>query len=281
MSTDNRPIGVFDSGLGGLTVVCELQKQLPGENIIYFGDTARVPYGTKSAKTVQKYAIEASYLLTTHNIKAIVIACNTASAHALKIVQSKFSIPVFGVIEPGVAAALAQSKNKNVLIIGTSGTIKSEAYQNRLSEVSESEVTIWSQACPLFVPLVEEGMLEGEIATQIIRFYLQRFQKTQVDTVILGCTHYPLLKNSIAAIWPGVTLIDSGIATANAVKNSDSFEKSENRNKTGHTRYILSDFAENFLKIGQTFLGNEMHHLEVLDFEHFVVSHQSEMSKLY
>lgn len=279
MTSDNRPIGVFDSGLGGLTVVRALRREMPDEGIIYFGDTARVPYGTKSPTTVRRYALEAACLLTRYDVKAIVVACNTASAHGLAMLEERFDVPVFGVIEPGVRAAMRASERRCVLVIGTHGTVRSEAYQRALQAAGGSEMAVWSQPCALFVPLVEEGMLDGEIAHGIVAHYLARYRKTDVDAVILGCTHYPLLKSAIATVLPGVTLVDSGVETAASVRDARAFLPADS-GRAAPTRYILSDFTEGFLKIGERFLGEGMHHVEVLDFDRFLIEHAGALSDL-
>ena len=217
MTIDKRPIGVFDSGIGGLTVVRELRKQLPNESIIYFGDTARVPYGNKSPEMVTRYAKEATYILLQYDIKAFVVACNTASAHAIDELKEHFSIPIYGVIQPGVERALGVTKNKKILVIGTSGTIRSNAYQRRLKK-NGNGLDIFQKACPLFVPLVEEGWLNNEITRSIIAEYLDPYKAQDIDTVILGCTHYPILKSAIKEFWPTAELVDSGVETARNLK---------------------------------------------------------------
>ena len=187
------PIGVFDSGIGGLTVVRELVRQLPHERIIYFGDTARVPYGPKSPDTVRRYSNEIATWLTQQHVKVIVVACNTATAHALEHLQRDFPLPVIGVVQPGARAAICASRNRRIGVIGTLGTINSGAYERAIHAIS-SDAEVVAQACPLFVPLVEEGWLDTEATRLIAREYLQPFTSDHIDTLVLGCTHYPLLK---------------------------------------------------------------------------------------
>ena len=192
---DNRPIGVFDSGIGGLTVVDALAKSLPNETIYYVGDTARVPYGNKSKSRIQQYALEITNWLNKKDCKIIIIACNTASALALKYLSSVFSTPIIGVIESGVNRGIRMNQNNKIAVLGTSATIRSNAYGEKIKAV-KPEIFVISQACPLFVPLAEEGWTEGKIPMQIAAHYLANIKQEGVDTVILGCTHYPLLKKT-------------------------------------------------------------------------------------
>ncbi|MBM3318970.1 MAG: glutamate racemase, partial [Candidatus Eisenbacteria bacterium] len=202
-----RPIGVFDSGIGGLTVVRELRAELPGEEILYFGDSARVPYGTKSPETVRRFTRECVAFLIRRDIKLLVVACNTASAVALPLLAGELTIPVVGVIEPGVRAALARTRRRRIGVIGTEGTIASGAYRRAL-EGSVPGVEIHERACPLFVPLAEEGWLDGDVPARVARAYLGPLAAGGIDTLILGCTHYPLLRSVIAAAaGEGVELV--------------------------------------------------------------------------
>ena len=214
---DNRPIGVFDSGIGGLTVVNALKKILPNETIIYVGDTARVPYGNKSTDRIRQYSIEITEWLIVNNCKMIVVACNTASSLVLDYLISNTSIPIVGVIDPVVQKAIRLTKNNKIAVLGTYATIRSNAYGTRLKAIN-SKVQVVSQACPLFVPLVEEGWIKGEVPKQIADSYFLKLKQINVDTVILGCTHYPFLKNTIRKILgKSSTLIDSGEATSKTV----------------------------------------------------------------
>ena len=190
------PIGVFDSGVGGLTVAREIMRQLPDENIVYFGDTARLPYGSKSGESILRFSRQIIRFLQTRNVKAIVIACNTATAQALDAVQEEFDTPIIGVIAPGARAAVKETKNKKIGVIGTEGTIKSNMYARVIREM-EPEAEVVGRACPLFVPLVEEGFTKHHITEEVIDIYLREMRESEVDTMILGCTHYPLIRSAI------------------------------------------------------------------------------------
>ena len=215
---DNRYIGVFDSGLGGLTAVKELKKELPGENIVYFGDTGRVPYGTRSEETLIKYTVGDINFLKTHDIKAIVVACGTVSSVVMPHLIEKEALPMIGVVEPTSRKAARLTKTKKIGIIGTNATIKSQKYEQTLKQI-DSEIKTISVACPMFVPLAENGMADSEAAYLITREYLAVFEKEPVDTLILGCTHYPLLSSTIRrVIGDDVTLVDSGVATAEYIR---------------------------------------------------------------
>ena len=213
----SRPIGVFDSGIGGLTVVSALRKVLPNETIYYLGDTARVPYGGKSAATVERYSLEIAEMLLGQDCKAIVVACNTASALALPRLEEMSPVPVMGVIRPGAEAAVAATRNRHIGVIGTRATIKSGAYERAIQSLDEV-VQVTARACPLFVPLIEEGWLEGEITDRIVRQYLAPLLDEGVDAVVLGCTHYPLLRPAIERfLGDKVQLVDSAQNCAAAV----------------------------------------------------------------
>ncbi|MBI2890783.1 MAG: glutamate racemase [Nitrospirae bacterium] len=216
---DPRPIGVFDSGVGGLTVLRAMRRRFPRERLIYLGDTARVPYGNKSRDTIIRYALETTIFLTSKNIKVLVIACNTSSAYSLERLRATFSVPVVGVIEPGVREALSATRKGRVGVIGTAGTINSGAYQNLLTRARRG-LKVAARACPLFVSLAEEGWTRGAVAYAVARTYLAPIRSQGIDTLILGCTHYPLLKGPIGrAMGRGVTLIDSAEAVARSVED--------------------------------------------------------------
>lgn len=255
----NRSIGIFDSGIGGLTVFAAVRKALPNESIIYLGDTARVPYGTKSAETVIKYSLQCAHFLCNRGIKALVVACNTSSAYSLPFLRQEVDVPVIGVIEPGVRAALTASKTKHIGVIGTPATIASNAYARLLKE-SEPNARIVSQACPLFVPLVEEGWLDHEATHIIAKAYLESFRGEKIDTLILGCTHYPLLKPVISeVIGSGVLLIDSAEAAADAVKTELSKKNLliDKKEKTSHQLYV-TDLPARFETVAINFLGRNL-----------------------
>ena len=263
----SAPIGIFDSGLGGLTVVREVMRQLPHERIIYFGDTARVPYGPKSPDTVRRYSREIAGFLTSQDVKAIVIACNTATAHALPMLRETLSIPVIGVVEPGARAAVAASRRRELGVIGTAGTIGSGAYERAIRSIAP-DAHIVARACPLFVPLVEEGWLDREATRLIAREYLEPLQAAGVDTVVLGCTHYPLLKPVLAEVLgPDVVLIDSAHETAAetaSVLAANGLLSNDDATREAAHRFVASDAPDHFLRLGQRFLGSAIERVETL-----------------
>jgi len=207
-SLQDRPIGVFDSGVGGLTVFEAIEKILPGESIIYFGDTAHVPYGSKSKETVVKFSTDNILFLLHKKVKMVVIACNTASALALDQLKNIFSVPMLGVIEAGANKAIQLSKTKKIGIIGTAATIRSKSYEREIYK-KDKDVKIYTQSCPLFVPMVENAMLSGKIVDNAVELYLKKFKDKNIDTLVLGCTHYPLLKAAIVEYLKGVNIVDS------------------------------------------------------------------------
>lgn len=254
-----EPIGVFDSGIGGLTVVRALMKQLPHENIVYYGDTARVPYGTKSPQVIREYAAQDADFLVSQGIKMLVVACNTVSAVALDIVQKRARVPVVGVIIPGARAAVSATRKKRVGIIGTSATVNSGAYTNAVRQIDE-EVQVFTRACPLFVPLAEEGWIDHQVTMLVAKEYLFPLTLEKVDTLILGCTHYPVLRSSIAAVLdPRMTLIDSGAAAALEVERVLDEQDIRNPSKQKpNLQFFVSDLPAKFSEIGERFLGQKM-----------------------
>ncbi len=261
----SAPIGVFDSGIGGLTVVRELIRQLPNESIVYFGDTARVPYGPKSPETVLRYSREIAGFLEQQGIKTLVVACNTATAHAVPALQQDMTIPVIGVIDPGARAAQAGTKSGSIGVIGTHGTIKSRAYEIAIHQLMP-DARISSVACPLFVPLVEEGWLETEATMLISREYLTPLRDAHIDTLVLGCTHYPLLKRAIGTVvGREVRLIDSAEETAAETARVLKRENLASAEQDGaRYRFIASDAPETFLRMGQRFLGSAIERVETV-----------------
>lgn len=262
--TPEAPVGIFDSGIGGLTVAHAVMQQLPRESVTYFGDTARVPYGPKSPETVRRYSLEIASFLVEQQIKTLVVACNTATAHALPALRERLTIPVIGVIEPGARAAVRATRNGHVGVIGTAGTIKSGAYERALRAL-EPSLRITVRACPLFVPIVEEGWIDHEATRLIAREYLAPLLREEVDTVVLGCTHYPLLKPVIAdVLGPDVALIDSAEETARetAVVLDDQRLTVTGDQPAAH-RFIASDDPLMFLQLGQRFLGDAIDGVEV------------------
>ena len=251
-----QSIGVFDSGIGGLTVVHELIKKFPHENIVYFGDTARVPYGSKSDDTVRQYALEDARLLINFGVKMIVVACNTASSVALDDIGRRYSIPTIGMIVPGARAAAIKSVNRKIGVIGTLATIGAQSYEKQLLYLDKN-IRVYSQACPLFVPLAEEGW-ENHRASQIIADeYLASLHKEEIDTLILGCTHYPMLKQVIQrSIGDGVHLIDSGQSAAHDVDVLlDELQLRNNSVQTPNYQFFVSDIPQRFKNIAERFLG--------------------------
>jgi glutamate racemase len=260
---NEKPIGIFDSGIGGLTVLKEIIHELPHENTIYLGDTARVPYGIRSPETVIRYTNENTQFLFSKDIKLLVVACNTASSISLETIKEKTSMPVIGVLDPGARAAVAATKNKRVGIIGTEATINSSSYTKAIKSIDE-EIETYTQACPLFVPLVEEGWTDGTITKAIAEIYLQGLLEKSIDTIVLGCTHYPLLKQVIADVMgKRVTLIDSAVETSSVVKNVlRSGELLREPKKAPERKFFVTDSPERFLHVGERFLGQNMTHIE-------------------
>lgn len=257
-----KPIGIFDSGIGGLTVVKEVIRLLPFEDIVYFGDTARVPYGIKSKETIIKFSLENTLFLLQQDVKMIVVACNTSSSLALPIIRKHFKIPIIGVIMPGAKEAVYATKNKKIGVIGTRATINSGAYEEEVKRL-DAHVKVYSEACPLFVPLVEEGWGNDGITTSVARKYLAPFKKLGVDTLILGCTHYPLLKPKIQEIMGrGVTLIDSAQQVAVEVKQVLAQEGLLNKDRKKPSRasraYFVSDEVAIFKNVAKRFLGTDL-----------------------
>jgi glutamate racemase len=259
VSEDRRqPIGVFDSGLGGLTVLRALHRRLPCEDLVYFGDTARVPYGTKGERTVRAFARQDAGLLVKQGVKMVVVACNTASAFALDYLRQTLPVPVLGVINPGVRAALAATRGGTVGVIGTSGTIRSGRYQEGLLAGGLEQGRIVAQECPLLVPLVEEDKMGQPIMGLAVEDYLQSMRQADVDTLILGCTHYPLLKDDIGAFMgPRVVLVDSAETLADAAQQrlgEMNLLRGE-KGREGELSFLLSDLPWKFTEIGARFLG--------------------------
>ncbi len=262
---NRRPIGVFDSGIGGLTVVRELLHQLPHESLIYFGDTARVPYGNKSPATVRRYASEIMEFLVARDVKMIVIACNTASSHALEHLAQAAPVPVEGVIEPGARAAVQASRSKKIGVIGTAGTIRSGAYGRAIKTLAP-DATVVEQACPLLVPLVEEGWLDRPATRLIAEEYVAPLARRGIDTLVLGCTHYPLLKPLLAEILgPSSSLIDSAEETAATVARRLAASTLRAPDDTHpHAHFVVSDAPESFERVGAAFLGERVRDIETV-----------------
>jgi glutamate racemase len=254
-----KAIGIFDSGVGGLTVLKEIVRVLPQEDTVYLGDTARVPYGTKSPETVTRYARQIAAFLVGRDIKLLVVACNTASAVALETLQAELSIPVVGVIEPGARRAVAVSTSGRVGVIGTEGTIRSSAYAKAIKRLNP-DIEVVTQACPLFVPLVEEGWTDNEVARLTARTYLAPLQQQGVDTLVLGCTHYPLLKEMIGEVMgPDVSLVDSAAETARTVATILAEQQLQRpETEKGNHHFFVTDIPAGFIRVGNRFLGGQL-----------------------
>ncbi|MDD5069401.1 MAG: glutamate racemase [Candidatus Omnitrophica bacterium] len=255
---DRRPIGIFDSGVGGLTVLRQIEQILPNENLIYFGDTARVPYGGKSKDTIVKFSTEIILFLLKRQVKMVIIACNTGSALALEHLKDIFRVPIIGVIEAGVKQALTVSKHRRIGVIGTKSTVLSKSYELEISKQSK-DAMVFSQACPLFVPLVEEGLVTGKIVNEVIRRYLAGFKKSRIDSLILGCTHYPLLKPAITAYLKDVVVIDSAKEVARHAKDILLAGNIANKNNRKKRRdFFVSDDAYGFKMLARQFLKGDV-----------------------
>ncbi len=257
----NQPIGIFDSGIGGLTVLKETRRELPNEHIIYFGDTAHLPYGTKSKETITKFSMDNVRFLQGFEVKIVIVACNTASSLSLDDLKESFSMPVIGVIEPGAKQAVQTTKTGRVGVIGTKATIGSGAYEACLKKL-DPKVKVYSQACPLFVPFVEEGWLDGEVVEKVAKIYLEPIRSFGVDTLILGCTHYPLLTEVIQkTIGKNVRLVNSAEETAKEARKlleSLNLRGASGRNGEPETQFYVSDEPEQFRVLGERFLGQSI-----------------------
>jgi len=254
----DAPIGIFDSGVGGLTVVHALLRELPREHLLYLGDTGRTPYGTKSAETVTRYSLENLEFVLARGVKLVVVACNTMAAVAMDALVARSPVPVLGVIEPGARAAAARSRNGRVGVIGTEATIASGAYTQALRAVAPG-IEVYSRACPLFVPLAEEGWTEGPVARAVAEIYLGSLARSGIDTLVLGCTHYPLLTSVIAEVMgDGVALVDSADETARAVAGRLQAAGLAREAGLGSTSFFVTDVPERFVRIGQRFLGAQV-----------------------
>jgi glutamate racemase len=257
--TRNSPIGVFDSGLGGLTVVKELMRRLPNEDIVYFGDTARVPYGIKSKESVIRFSKECVGVLARHNVKMVVIACNTSSSHALEVLRRIFPLPLIGVIEPGAKKAVLCTQKNKIGVIATQSTVHSGSYNKQLKKLAP-RVKVLTKACPLFVPLAEEGWFNREVTARVAADYLKDLKASGVDTVILGCTHYPLLKPVIQKVMgPKVMLVDSAREVALEVKGLlEARDKTRRLKRKAKYLFLVSDEPEHFRKLARRFLNRDL-----------------------
>ena len=268
----SAPVGVFDSGVGGLTVAREIMRHLPNENIVYFGDTARVPYGSKSKDNIIRYSRQIIHFLKTKGVKAIVIACNTASALALDVVREESDIPIIGVVEPGARAALDVSVSKKIGVIGTEATIRSSMYEKIIQGIDPEAVVI-GKACPLFVPLVEEGFAKHQVTKEIIDFYLSSFLEMDIDSLILGCTHYPLLRSRIREYVGGkMTLVNPAYETAMDLKKLLEERGMENTGEDqAHASYsfYVSDAADKFKQFANSILPYDIETTKQINIEEY------------
>lgn len=266
MNRDDLPVGIFDSGIGGLTVLKELMAVLPNEGTVYLGDTARVPYGIRSPETVTRYSFENTRFLFSIGIKLLVVACNTVSSVSMDAIRTSVGIPVIGVIEPGARAAAAATRNNRVGVIGTDATVRSGAYTRAINAVSGA-IEVFALSCPLFVPLVEEGWTDGAIVELTADRYLSGMKDNGIDTLVLGCTHYPLLKSVLSrTVGEEVVLIDSAIETARQVKNTlESLSLLRKKDDGALREFYVTDSPERFLAVGERFLGTQMDHIRKIE----------------
>jgi len=265
---DNSPIGVFDSGLGGLTAVSCLTSLLPEERIIYFGDTARTPYGSKAVSTIQKFSLEIADFLLKNNAKMIVIACNTVSATCLDLLREHFpQIPIIGIIEPAVRKVAQEWAGKRIGIIGTKVTIHSGQYESKIKELAPSS-RVFSIACPLFVPAIEEGMENTELMEHIVRHYMDEFVcNNALDVLVLGCTHYPMVETIIRRLYPQIQIVNPSEIVAQEVQNVLKRYNICAQKKTGENLFYASDLAESFIKMAKNITSNKNVVVELMNFE--------------
>lgn len=269
----NAPIGVFDSGVGGLTVAREIMRQMPNERIVYFGDTARVPYGSKSKETIIRYSRQIIRFLRTKNVKAIVIACNTASAYALDTVEAELDIPIIGVVKPGAKVAAETTRNNKIGVIGTEGTISSGIYSDFL-HIRNKDINVLGKACPLFVPLVEEGWAKDSVTKEVAKRYLEELKESGIDSLILGCTHYPLLRSTIRNVMgEKVTLVNPAYETAIELKelleqNNLINSQKQPSDGSGYAFYV-SDLADKFKQFANSILPYDIETTKLINIEEF------------
>ena len=266
------PIGVFDSGVGGLTVAREIMRHLPNEDIVYFGDTARVPYGSKSKDNIIRYSRQIINFLMTKGVKAIVIACNTASAQALDVVQKEYPIPIIGVVEPGARAALEVTEEKKIGVIGTEGTVRSGMYEKVIQGI-QPDVEVMTKACPLFVPLVEEGFKDHHVTEEIIDFYLASMKESDIDALILGCTHYPLLRSKIMEyVGDKIKLVNPAYETAmdlRALLQENDMENPDIEGDHGSYSFYVSDAADKFKQFANSILPYDIETTKQINIEEY------------
>ncbi len=270
---NHAPIGVFDSGVGGLTVAREIMRQIPDERIVYFGDTARVPYGSKSPNTIIRYSRQIIRFLRTKNVKAIVVACNTASAFALETIKPELDIPIIGVVKPGAKVAARTTQNGKIGVIGTEGTIRSEIYTKTIHRENK-DAQVMGRACPLFVPLVEEGWIKDPVTVAVAERYLQPFKESDIDTLILGCTHYPLLRSTVREIMgEGVNLVNPAYETAVELRRLLAEQGIANdgkiQNREEKYQFYVSDAAEKFMQFANSILPYDIEQTQLIPIEEY------------
>ena len=267
---DSRPIGIFDSGIGGLTVVKEIMEQLPNESIVYFGDTARVPYGSKSKETVTRYSFQCINFLLEKKVKAIVVACNTASAASLDAIKQSYDIPIIGVVEPGAIAACKVTKLNRIGIIGTEGTVSSGAYEKEINIIN-NDVKMVLKACPLFVPIAEEGWQDTQIAKLTAKEYLESLKEKGIDALVMACTHYPLLESTISEIMgEDIQLVNPAFETAKALKAAlHELNIQSISNRDSSYDFYVSDNPVKFKKVGENFLRKPISYVQKIDIEKY------------
>lgn len=267
---DSRPIGVFDSGIGGLTVVKEIMEQLSNESIVYFGDTARVPYGSKSKETITKFSFQCINFLLEKKVKAIVVACNTASAASLDAIKQSFDIPIVGVVEPGAIAACQITKLNRIGIIGTESTVSSGAYEKEINVIN-NDVKMILKACPLFVPIAEEGWQDTQIAKLTAREYLEELKEKGIDALLMACTHYPLLESTISEVMgEDIKLVNPAYETAKVLKTVlHDLNIQSKSNKNASYEFYVSDNPVKFKKVGENFLKRPISHVQKIDIEKY------------
>ena len=275
MNVNELPIGVFDSGLGGLTAVRELKEILPHENIVYFGDTGRLPYGTRSAETIIKYACDDMNFLLTNSVKAVLIACGTVSSTALGVLKNSFDVPIFGVVEPASAEAVSLTKKKKIAVLATPSTISAKAFDKAIAGLDGS-VSVCGIGCPMFVPLVENGYIGEDcfVTKEIVNEYLSKLENFAPDVIILGCTHYPLIKSIISKTacekFGKTEIVDSGKVSAHALKKYLDENGMARVDGEGFTRYYVSDEPHNFGKTASLFLGEQVDSVSKIDMEEYL-----------
>ena len=265
---NNKPIGIFDSGVGGLTVLFQMLKKLPNEKFIYFGDTARVPYGSKSKETIIHFSRQDVKFLLSRNVKMIVVACNSASSNSIEVLKKEYNVPIFGVIEPTISSL--SREYGNIGVVGTYATIESKSYQEKIKARYDSNVKIYERSCPLLVPIAEEGLVSTDITDRVIEYYLDKIKKEDIDCLILGCTHYPLFIDKLNDFFDGkVSLINPAKEVTKIIVDYLKESGLENSDGKGNVEFYLSDIPRNFKSIAMNFLNKKIEHVKKIDIERY------------